>query len=240
MNAFKILFQDEHYIAVHKPAGLLVHRTALDSKESVALVQLLRQQIGFMVYPVHRLDRPTSGVILFALSSEAAQKISVEFSKHQVQKKYIALVRGHFKGELLLDYPLKEELDDIADADSKNNRTPQQAQTFFKCLAQTEIPEKVDRYPTSRYSLVEAYPKTGRKHQIRRHLRHLNHPIVGDVAHGDGQQNRYFENRFSNRRMYLCATELSFQHPYLNQPVSIETSLCEDFQLTLNSLNITV
>lgn len=238
--SIKILYQDEHYLAVHKPAGILVHRTALDSNESVALVQILRQQIEKMVYPVHRLDRPTSGVILFALSSEAAQKMSFEFSNHQVDKKYVALVRGYFKGEILLDYPLKEELDEIADANSKTDRLAQEAKTYFKCLAQTEVLEQVDRYPTSRYSLVEAQPKTGRKHQIRRHLRHLNHPIIGDVAHGDGQQNRYFEKRFSFRRMYLCATSLSFQHPYLNQYVSMQTELCEDFISTIKELKLIV
>lgn len=234
----KILFQDQHYVAVHKPAGLLVHRTSLDSQETVVLVQILRELLNQMIYPVHRLDRPTSGVILFALSSEAAQKMSVEFSNRKIEKKYLALVRGYFGEDQLLDYPLKEELDDIADFDSKKDREPQEAQTFFRCLKKVEIPEQVDRYPTSRYSLVEATPKTGRKHQIRRHLRHLNHPIIGDVSHGDGQQNRYFEKRFLFRRMYLCATSLSFQHPYTNQNITIATDVCDDFQSTLQTLGL--
>ncbi len=238
MKISTILYQDDHYVAVHKPAGLLVHRTALDSKETTALVQILRDHIGQMVYPVHRLDRPTSGVIILALHSEAANKLSNLFKTRKIEKKYQALVRGYFSSDQILNYPLKEELDDIADADSDQSREPQEAITSFRCLNKFEIPDKIDRYPTSRFSLVEAIPKTGRKHQIRRHLRHLNHPIIGDVSHGDGLQNKYFENRFLKRRMYLCATELQFQHPFDNRNILIQSELCEDFKHTLKDLGL--
>jgi tRNA pseudouridine65 synthase len=236
LKTVQILYEDQSYIAIHKPAGLLVHPSKLDYHEKITVVQILREQLNKQIFPVHRLDKPTSGVMIFALNSNAAEKLASQFRSNQVQKKYIALVRGHLKQEQLLDYPLKEELDAIADRDSIQERPAQQAQTYLQPIEQVEIPVMVDRYPTTRYSLVFALPKTGRKHQIRRHLRHLNHPIIGDVAHGCGEHNKYFQNRFQKRRLFLSCLQMTFFHYDLNQSFTIQSELCQDFKDVIQDL----
>lgn len=230
----KILFHDTDYIAIHKPAGLLVHRTNLDSQESQAAVQILRDQINTKVFPIHRLDRPTSGVLIFALSSMAASELSNQFAHQMVEKKYIALVRGHLKSEIDLDYALKEEHDKISDRLAGKDKSPQNARTLFRPLRHFEIATAVDRYPTSRYSLIEAWPKTGRKHQIRRHLKHLNHPVIGDINHGNGKHNLFFRKKYNSHRLLLMCQEIQFTHPKTNQKITIGTDLCEDFQTVIN------
>lgn len=236
MGPIQILYEDQNYVAIHKTAGLLVHPTKLDSHEKITAVQILRQQLQKQIFPVHRLDKPTSGVMIFALNSNAAERLASQFRENQVQKKYIALVRGHLKQEHLLDYPLKEELDMISDKNSNQNRPAQQAQTLLMPIEQVEIPVMVDRYPTTRYSLVFAFPKTGRKHQIRRHLRHLNHPIIGDVAHGCGEHNKYFENRFKKRRLFLSCLQMTFFHFDLNQSITVRSDICQDFREVIQDL----
>lgn len=226
----EVLYQDQDYIAVSKPAGLLVHQTALASAEELNAVQILKDQTKENIFPVHRLDRPTSGVLIFAKSSIAAQKLADEFLGRRVEKKYLAVVRGAFKKEIHLDYPLTKEI-----ADKDKNKV-QEAQTFFKPLATVELKEKVERYSTSRYSLVEAIPLTGRTHQIRRHLKHLSHPIIGDVNHGNGKHNRFFTEKFNSKRLLLACTEISFQHPATNQKISVKSPLAEDFSEVLEKL----
>ena len=155
-----ILFQDEYYVAIDKPSGLLVHRSFLDKHETQFAMQMLRDQLGQHVFPVHRLDRPTSGVLLFALSSEAARKMNEVFTNHQMTKRYLALVRGFAPEHRLVDRPLKEELDKIADKFADQNKAPQEAQTEFRCLHQAVLPVPFGKYPSIRYSLVACYPKT--------------------------------------------------------------------------------
>lgn len=232
-----ILYRDEHFLAVHKPAGLLVHRTKLDIRESAAALQMVRDQIGQRVFPVHRLDRPTSGALIFALHADSARALTEKFSERGVSKKYLAVVRGVPKyAEWRVDYPLKEELDEIVDFQARDDKPAQEAVTEVKVLNQIEMPYQVDKYPTSRYSLVECRPLTGRKHQIRRHLRHEGHPIIGDITHGTGKHNRFFENHFGIRRLLLACTELSFTHPQLQTPVSIQAPLDEEFKTLLQNL----
>ena len=220
-----ILFQDEYYVAIDKPSGLLVHRSFLDKHETQFAMQMLRDQLGQHVFPVHRLDRPTSGVLLFALSSEAARKMNEVFANHQMTKRYLALVRGFAPEHRLVDRPLKEELDKIADKFADQNKAPQEAQTEFRCLRQAVLPIPLGKYPSIRYSLVECYPKTGRKHQIRRHLNYLAYPIIGDVNHGDNQHNHFFWQHFNLQRLMLFAQQLSFTHPYTNEYIHLEAPL---------------
>ncbi|WP_404339384.1 tRNA pseudouridine(65) synthase TruC [Pseudoalteromonas mariniglutinosa] len=222
-----ILYRDEHYIAIDKPSGLLVHRSFLDKHETQFAMQMLRDQIGQHVFPVHRLDRPTSGVLLFALSSEAARDINQLFIDGLIEKRYVALVRGFLNESIFVDKPLKEELDKIADKFAQQDKAPQQAQTHFHCLHQASLPIEIGKYPTVRYSLVECFPKTGRKHQIRRHLKHLSLPIIGDVNHGDNQHNQFFREHFKLRRLMLFASGLKFVHPYTQQPIIIKAPLGE-------------
>ena len=206
------VYRDNHFVAVHKPAGLLVHRSRL-SEDKEFLLQRLRNQIGQHVYPVHRLDRATSGVIIFALNSEAAQLLNLAFTGQNVTKTYHAIVRGWLpEPELLVDHPLQD----------KETGTPyQDAQTRFRELTRTELPFAVDRYPRARYSLVEAQPLTGRRHQIRKHLKHISHPIIGDIRYGKGTHNRFFRDHFGCHRLLLMAQSLHFRHPFSKRPVAI-------------------
>ena len=237
MAGLEILYQDNDFVAVNKPSGMLVHRTNLaPSDESIAALQLVRDLIGRKVFPVHRLDRPTSGVLIFALSSEAANSLSVEFAEKRVVKKYLAVVRGRSPAECVVDHPLREELDKIADRQARVDKPAQEAVTDIRTLATVELPFRVDRYPTSRYSLVCAVPRTGRKHQIRRHLKHLNHPIIGDVNHGVGKHNRLFREQFACGRLLLACTEISFVHPFTGVEVVVRAPLTEDYSVVLQKL----
>ncbi|CAH9063917.1 tRNA pseudouridine synthase C [Pseudoalteromonas holothuriae] len=221
----EIVYQDENYVAINKPSGLLVHRSFLDKRETQFAMQMLRDQLGQHVFPVHRLDRPTSGVLLFALSSQAARDINQVFIDGKIEKRYLALVRGFAPESVFVDKPLKEELDKIADKFADQNKAPQEAQTQFNCLYQASLPIEFGKYPSIRYSLVECFPKTGRKHQIRRHLNHLSYPIIGDVNHGDNKHNHFFYEYFGAQRLMLFATSLKFVHPYTQQNITIRANL---------------
>lgn len=208
-TSLPIVYHDRDLVIVHKPSGLLVHRSALARGASRFMVQLLRDQLGQRVYPVHRLDRPTSGIMVFALSSDIAAALSRAFAANQVEKRYLAVVRGQGPEQETLDYPLREE-----DGSRPKAEMPAMpAVTAIRRLDSVELPVQVDRYPTARYSLIEARPLTGRRHQIRRHLSRRGYPIIGDAKHGKGNHNRFFKSQLNCPRLLLAATELSFPHP---------------------------
>lgn len=214
-----ILYHDAHFVAVHKPPGLLVHRSPIDPKETRFALQMVRNGIGRRVFPVHRLDKPTSGVLLFALDADTARATAELFRAGEVQKTYLAVVRGYIDETGTIDYPLKEVKDRHIQGQIADPAYP--AVTDFKRLAAAELPHAVDRYPTARYSLVELHPRTGRRHQLRRHMRHLRHPIIGDTKYGVGAHNRFFRDHFGCHRLLLAATELRFQHPETGGDVEI-------------------
>ncbi|WP_418642029.1 tRNA pseudouridine(65) synthase TruC [Vibrio chaetopteri] len=222
VELLEIVYRDEYLIAVNKPAGMLVHRSWLDKNETRFVMQTLRDQIGQHVFPLHRLDRPTSGVLLFALSSEIAAKAMPMFAEHNIEKTYHAVVRGWIEQGDVLDYPLKVELDKIADKFADQEKEAQPAVTAYQPLAKVEVPYSTGRFPTSRYCLMEMKPKTGRKHQLRRHMHHLSHPIVGDTTHGDGRHNRLFREHYDTHRMLLHASCLAFNHPITGEPIRIQ------------------
>jgi len=231
-----ILFQDDYLVAINKPSGLLVHRSLIDTREHEFALQLTRDQIGQRVYPVHRLDRPTSGVLLFALSGDIARSLSSQFSEHTVQKTYLALVRGYADALGHIDYALKEQLDKIADAQADQDKEAQPAITDYRCLQQRELPTPVGRYATARYSLVELQPKTGRKHQLRRHMKHIFHPILGDTSHGDGKQNTLIRELYDCHRLMLHAQSLRLQHPISGEDLTLRAELPESFSSPLQQL----
>ncbi len=233
----EILFQDEYIVAVNKPAGMLVHRSWLDKNETRFVMQTLRDQIGQHVFPLHRLDRPTSGVLIFALSSNVASEMMPMFANHQMEKTYHAIVRGWIEEGAVLNYPLKEELDKIADKFATQEPDIKEAITEYQPLHKIELPYSTGQFPTSRYSLVEMKPKTGRKHQLRRHMAHLRHPIVGDTSHGDGKHNRLFRENYDARRLLLHASKLEFVHPYSGERVQIKAKVDETWQNLLNKFN---
>ncbi|MDP2560530.1 tRNA pseudouridine(65) synthase TruC [Psychrobium sp. 1_MG-2023] len=232
----EIIYQDQYMVAINKPAGLLVHKSYLARKEKYFAMQLLRDQLGQYVYPIHRLDRPTSGVLLFALSSEVARQLSELFSERRVVKGYLAMVRGYLEGSDRLDYPLKEILDKIVDKKAQQDKEAQDAVTDWANVALSEYPEPIGKYPAARYSLVALKPQTGRKHQLRRHLAHLRHPIIGDTTHGDGKQNKYFKQHFGDMRLMLHAAQLQFVHPITQQCIKIVAPLGTDFTQTCDKL----
>ena len=206
-----ILYHSSDCIAVNKPAGMLVHRSWLDRHETQFVMQTLRDQIGQHVYPVHRLDRPTSGVLLFALSSAAARELSVQFEQQRVHKTYWAVVRGQLTGSGRIDYPLKEVLDKIADCHASTEKPAQTALTDWLSIATTEQAfQSTPRYATSRYSWLQLTPHTGRKHQLRRHMKHIFHPIVGDTNYGDLRQNHAICQHIGVKRLMLHARSLQF------------------------------
>lgn len=214
MSPLTILYQDQHYVAIDKPAGMLVHRTRI-AEEAEYAMQRLRDQLGQHVFVVHRLDRPTSGVLLFALSSEAARAMCEVFESRQVEKRYLAVVRGWTEEAGVIDYALREE----------KHKEAQHAVTAWRRLATVELDIAVGRYPKARYSLIEALPETGRMHQIRKHFAHIFHPLIGDTTYGEGRHNRLFRDHFAIERLLLMATELSFVHPYSNEPVTLRAPL---------------
>ena len=214
-----ILYQDDCLVVINKPSGLLVHRSEIDRHETRFALQLLRNQLGQRVYPVHRLDKPTSGVLAFALSQEMASQITDLWRQRTVEKKYLAIVRGWMPAFTHLDYAMSPPVDKYARHEKK--KPAQEAITDFHSLAQVEIPVAVDKYPQSRYSLLECVPHTGRKHQIRRHLKHLAHPIIGDARYGKGRHSRYFRDHLDAPRLLLHASELTMQHPLSGQPLTL-------------------
>ncbi|QEK50567.1 pseudouridylate synthase [Pedobacter aquae] len=223
----EIIYQDENIIAINKPHGLLVHQSPIARNAEEFALQLLRDQIQQHVWPAHRLDRKTSGLLLFALNKETDRLMQQQFMENKVQKKYLAVLRGHSPDELLINYPLKKE-----------NGTLQDAITHFKTLARTEIPLAVGKHPTSRYSLVEAQPQTGRMHQLRRHFAHIFHPIIGDRPHGCNKQNKFFKEHFQMESMLLHASELEFFHPLSNEKLHLKAALQPEFIRMLAILKI--
>ena len=225
-NPIDIIYEDEFLVAINKEAGLLVHRSWLDKDETRFAMQLTRDAVGCHVFPVHRLDRPTSGVLLFAKSSAVARTLTEAFTEHNVTKQYLAVVRGFMPEQGTVDYALSFKPDAIADKFADLDKPPQEAVTHWQSLAQIELPFAVSKkHDTSRYSLVRLTPETGRKHQLRRHMRHVFHHIVGDTSHGDGRHNRFFRTQYGCARMLLHAESLALSHPVTGEPLLLKAGL---------------
>ncbi|WP_461790776.1 pseudouridine synthase [Pedobacter sp.] len=225
----EILYQDEHLIAINKPHGLLVHRSKIADDAKEFALQLLRDQVGKHVNPTHRLDRKTSGVLLFAFDKSTEIAMQKQFQESLVDKHYLAIVRGYTPPELEIDYPL-----------AKENGTLQDAQTKFVTLQQAEMPFAIGKHETSRYSLVKANPRTGRMHQLRKHFAHIFHPIIGDRPHGCNKQNRYFKEHLEMNTMMLHALSLSFAHPVTEQQITIIADVQPEFKRMLDLMNFTL
>jgi tRNA pseudouridine65 synthase len=233
-ETLQILYHDDQLVAVHKPAGLLVHRSDLDRHETRFALQLVRDQLGMRVYPVHRLDRPTSGLLLFALSPETARVLAGAFEARLVEKRYLAVVRGIIGEEGVVDHPLADEPDRSSPGlPSEELRT---AVTAYRRMATTELPFASGRHSTSRYSLVELRPLTGRRRQLRRHMKHLCHPMIGDTTYGEGRHNRLFRDELKCGRLLLHAAELSFSHPATGLAVTVTAPLEGEFAALLHRL----
>jgi len=214
----EILYRDEFLIAINKPHGLLVHRSSIARDVEEFALQLLKNQINQWVNPVHRLDRKTGGVLLFALHKDVEKAMQQAFAENKVQKKYLAIIRGHTPAEQEINYPLRKE-----------NGTLQEAFTAYTTLKRAELNVPLGAHLTSRYSLIEAKPTTGRMHQLRKHFSHIFHPIIGDRTHGCNKQNRMFKERWEMDTMLLHASQLTFQHPITKAEIQIDAPLQKEF-----------
>ncbi len=205
-----IIYQDEHLIAINKPHGLLVHPSGIAADADQSAMQMLRNQTGKWVYPSHRLDRKTAGVLLFALHTETNSLMQQLFMNQKVEKTYHAVVRGFTPDDGQIEYAITNDKGKL-----------QSAVTNYKTLDRAEIALPSGKFPTSRYSLVEISPLTGRMHQIRKHFAHIFHPIIGDRPHGCNKQNKLFLEHFNLREMLLHAQSLKFMHPVSGIPLVI-------------------
>lgn len=213
-----ILYRDDHLVAINKPHGLLVHRSPIATDAKEFALQMLRDQLGVKVNPVHRLDRKTGGVLLFAFDKDTEIAMQQQFMDNKVSKNYLAIVRGYTPDNGEIDYPLRKE-----------NGALQDAFTSYTTLKRTELDVPFGGHSTSRYSLVELTPATGRMHQLRKHMAHIFHPIIGDRTHGCNKQNKLFKETWQMETMLLHALKLSFNHPVTNVPVVIEAPLNDEF-----------
>jgi tRNA pseudouridine65 synthase len=234
----EILHRDDDCIAVNKPPGMLVHRSRVDTLEDENVLTLLRDQIGQWVYAAHRLDRGTSGVLLFGLSPEIARYFAEEFEQRRVKKQYLAVVRGWPSDSGVIDRPLTPWFDRISDPHGGTAKPAQEAVTEYVTLDRSECDWSIGPYELSRYSLIQLHPLTGRRHQIRRHLNRLAYPIIGDVRHGDHRHNHYFRDVLGIDRMLLASTRLEVGHPHSGKPLRITASPGDDFKAACERLQL--
>jgi tRNA pseudouridine65 synthase len=231
-----LIYRDQHLVVVDKPANLLVHPSEIDRRETRSAMMILRDQLAQWVYPVHRLDRPTSGLLVFALDRDIARVLATASEERRVRKDYLAIVRGHppLGGIVRHALTLKD--------DRQSRRTiageAREALTLYRRLARATVDWPVDRrYPTSRYALLRCRPATGRRHQLRRHLKHISHPIIGDSSYGKGAHNRAFADAFGDSRLYLHASRLSLPHPVSGQPLNLQAPLPGAFRMVCDAFH---
>lgn len=232
-----ILYLDEDIVVIDKPSGLLVHRTELASQEEDAVVQRLNQQLDKWVYPVHRLDRATSGILILALSSEVASLLSDQFLHGKIDKRYLCLVRGYTENEGTIDHPLAKLNEVKGRSRFKIEGTEKEAVTHFEKVENYLLPFPVSKYPTARCSLLKVKTEQGRKHQIRRHFKHLRHPLIGDTRYGCRHHNKLFCGLSLPLRLFLHASNIEFKHPTKTEIVKLEAPIPADFQYVLNYLH---
>lgn len=226
-HPLSILYQSADLVAINKPHGLLVHRSPIASDAREFAVQLLRDQLGQRVYPVHRLDRKTGGVLLFALNESMNSLMQQQLADGQVAKTYLALVRGFTTDEQTINYPLRRD---------DNPDVLQEAITHLKTLQRAEIALPFGKHATSRYSLVELTPTTGRMHQLRKHMAHILHPIIGDRPHGCNKQNKLFKEHFEMNTMLLHAQQIVFTHPVTSEQITITAPWQAEFERMMRAL----
>lgn len=217
--SLQILYSDMDLVVVNKPPGLLMHRSPMARDAKEVFQELLEEQLGQKVYLAHRLDRKTSGLVLVALSSNMARELGEIFTHHRIQKTYHAIVRGHLLEATTVTKPLKNE-----------NEVFQEAKTEFRPLGNAVLDFSTGKYPTTRVSLIEAKPQTGRIHQIRRHLAHLRHYIVNDKPHGDCKVNKAFKDQLGYHHMMLHAVQLEFKHPRTDEAMVVKAPYFEQFE----------
>jgi tRNA pseudouridine65 synthase len=228
-----LLYQDDRLVIANKPSGLLVHRSPIDRHETRFALQILRDQLGRHVFPLHRIDKGTSGALAFALDPESAREYAAAFASRGVVKTYVALVRGWPPAQGQIERPLSVVEDERS---RPQHAEPRAALTRFSRLETFDLPFRVDRYPSARYALLQLQPHTGRRHQLRRHLAGDSHPIVGDSTYGKGRHNRLFREQFGVQRLLLACTRLEFAASPTSAAVTVDAPLAAEFATLLAQL----
>ncbi|MEE4218381.1 MAG: pseudouridine synthase [Xanthomonadales bacterium] len=224
LTAEDILHQDDLLLVLNKPAAVPVHGSRMLEGRPQTLLAMAREQTGRMVHAVHRLDRPVSGAVMLTFDKNALAEMSAEFSNRRVGKSYLGVVRGWTREEGVIDYPLLPPRDE-----RRGEEQAREARTRFTCLAKTELPIAVPPYQTARYSLLQLVPETGRRHQLRRHMKHISHHLVGDTTYGRGEHNRLFRGHFACERLLLHSHALTFNHPCNGEQIKVTAPLDADF-----------
>ncbi len=223
----ELLYEDEHCLVVDKPAGLMMHPNEYD-RRSPTLVSRLQRARGHKIYTVHRLDRKTSGTLLIAKNEEAARAFGALFTSRALRKRYLALVRGYAPCEARIDKSIRQK--------KHGRQVP--AITDFRCIARAELPEPVPPHPTARYSLLEIELVTGRRHQARKHLQSISHPIIGDKQYGDRNHNELFQEKLQAPFMFLRSAELAFTHPFSGEHLQIGTGIPAEWRAIFGRIQL--
>lgn len=211
------LYRDDWMVVVNKPSGIAVHKGwDVDPVNAVRLVRSLTKRY---VHPIHRLDRPTSGCLVFAFDPETAGMLQDHFREKTIEKRYMALTRGVTPEEGVVDHPVPRKL---------RGRERADAVTHYRRVG----------VALDRYSLIEAWPETGRLHQIRRHMKHLSHPLIGDTRYGDGKENRRVREQYGLLRLALHAAEIRFRHPHTGEPLSVKAPPPDDLRVPLERMGL--
>lgn len=224
-NALEIIYQDENVLVVNKPNGLLMHRSKIAQDASTSVLKILRAQTGLHLYTVHRLDRKTSGLLIIALKPETQSFLNEQFRERKVSKCYRAIVRGYTESEGIIDYAIKNDKGIVKDAI-----------TLYRTVDRYDCPWPSGSHSSSRYSLVELYPETGRYHQLRMHMAHIFHPIIGDRPHGCNKQNRLWKELHGINTMLLHAIRLTVSLKPDTEPITFEAPVFPDFERSLELL----
>jgi len=228
VKSIEIVYEDDYLIAVNKPNNFIVHEShyARNIKE-ITLLDFLYQQLGYHVYPIHRLDRKTSGILVLLKNKEFVAQFQALFTSNSINKTYYAIVRGFSKDSDSIDSPVKND----------DTGVYKDALTKYETIQQFETEIPVHPYNTSRYSLVKLTPETGRMHQLRIHLNKISHPIVGDYKYGDRFHNRMFENELNCIYMFLHAYSLEFIHPITNKKLVLSANFPNDWDKIFKKFN---
>jgi tRNA pseudouridine65 synthase len=216
-----IIFEDQFIICVNKPNNMVVHHAyhSRNVADEIALLQLIQAEKGIKVYPIHRLDRKTSGIILLAKETIHVSKFQELFTNNEIEKTYYGVVRGFSPESKTIDSPVK----------GRDASIHKDALTYLKTLEQIVLEIPVKPYDSSRYSLVELKPKTGRMHQLRVHTSKISHPLIGDIKYGDKNHDLMFEENFGWKNMFLHAGHLKFKHPFSEEVLILKANFPKDW-----------
>ena len=232
MDPQAILYRDDDLMAVNKPAGVPVHGSRILADQPETVLALLRAHIGRMVYTVHRLDRPVSGALVLALNRPVQAELGHEFEHRRARKSYLAVLRGWPDSSGVISHAMQPPRDERTAGSQAR-----EAVTCYERIARVEIQQAVHPYPTSRYSLVALYPETGRRHQLRRHMKHISHHIIGDTTYGRGEHNRLFREKFSCTRLLLHAWSLEIHHPAGGELLRFQAPLGNAFSAIIDAFD---